>query len=328
MFFKSLKGLLCLKLRIAGETLYILTKYIDKFFMNCYCEMAKSITKDKSMSLKLFNTKLLATATGAVIASTAAVLLPTPAQAACIITDPTDPITPCGFLLRASSVLQVPNIFGPTSPGYSDLFFITFSDNPDIANRLALGTNTAPFWPQAGGTVPPFPPNSLTILDQRLTYAVDPDTGAKPALLQVSFYPDSSLTGTPTIADFRGTFRLRIIDRGPTPALGTFGYVVEDGTFAITLPSGDIINASLIPDVTRPSVGQITIADNGNGTFRVESNALIRPQFNLNGGPNQIIPESSASSQPATPIPEGSSVWGLLALGSLGVVLAGKRRLN
>jgi hypothetical protein len=284
--------------------------------------MDKSITEDKSMSLKLSNTTLLATATGAVIASTAAVLLPAPAQAACIIDAGMDPFSTCGFLLKASSVITTPYIFGPTSPGYVDTFFITFSNTPG---------KTTPFpavWPPTGGTVPPFPPNSTTVRDQLFTF----DSGD--AHFQSYYYPNSNLTGTPVTPTFDGTFTIRIIDRGISDMnLGTFKIVVEEATFSNPDINGHAIGVQLNPDITKPTVGTITISDNGGGKFKVESDAFIYPQQVIDGTP-QDVANTGATSQPPTPpapptqIPEGSSVGGLLALGSLGVVLAGKRRLN
>jgi len=273
------------------------------------------------MSLKLFNTTLLATATGAVIASTAAVLLPAPAQAACIIDAGMDPFSTCGFLLKASSVIETPYIFGPTSPGYADTFFITFSNTPG---------KTTPFpavWPPTGGTVPPFPPNSTTVRDQLFTF----DSGD--AHFQSYFYPNSNLTGTPVTPTFDGTFKIRIIDRGISDMnLGTFKIVVEEATFSNSI-NGHTIGVQLNPGITKPTVGTITISDNGGGKFKVESSTLVIPQQVINGMA-QDVANTVATSQPPTPpapptkTPEGSSVWGLLALGSLGVVLAGKRRPN
>lgn len=264
---------------------------------------------------------MLATATGAVIASTAAALLPAPAQAACIIDAGMDPFSTCGFLLKASSVIETPYIFGPTSPGYVDTFFITFSDTP---------AKTTPFpavWPPTGGTVPPFPPNSTTVRDQVYTFA--DGTGQ----FQSFFYPNPDLTGTPVAPIFNGTFKIRIIDRGVSDmALGAFKTVVEEATFSTAI-NGQTIGVQLNPGITKPTVGTITISDNGNGTFKVESSTLVIPQQVINGMPEDVA-NTVATTQPPTPpapptqTPEGSSVWGLLALGSLGVVLAGKRRLN
>lgn len=282
------------------------------------------------MSLKLFNTTLLATATGAVIASTAAALLPAPAQAACTINIGEDPISPCGFLLKASSVIETPYIFGPTSPGYVDTFFITFSNTPMKTTPFALGgpSSATSFWPQPGGTVPPFPPNSTTIRDQLFTF----DLGD--AHFQSYYYPNSNLTGTPVTPTFDGTFRFRIIDRGVSDVTtGTFDIVVEEGSFSNPNINGNSIGVQLNPSITKPTVGKITISDNGNGTYNVVSNAFIYPQQVINGTPEDVADTGATSAPPAPPapptqIPEGSSVWGLLALGSLGVVLAGKRRLN
>jgi hypothetical protein len=281
------------------------------------------------MSLKLFNTTLLATATGAVIASTAAALLPAPAQAACIIEAGTDPFSACGFLLKASSVIETPYIFGPTSPGYVDTFFITFSDTPAKTVPWALGgpTSALSFWPPTGGPVPPFPPNSTTVRDQVFTFA--DGTGQ----FQSYFYPNSDLTGTPVTPIFNGTFRIRIIDRGISDmALGTFNTVLEEATFSTDI-NGHTIGVQLNPGITKPTVGTITISDNGDGTFMVNSNTLVIPQQVIDGMAEDVA-DTGATSDPPTPptpptkTPEGSSVWGLLALGSLGVVLAGKRRLN
>jgi hypothetical protein len=283
------------------------------------------------MSLKLFNTTLLATATGAVIASTAAALLPAPAQAACNY-DPNageDPFSPCGFLLKASSVIETPYIFGLTSPGYVDTFFINFSNIPSRTVPWALGgpTSAASSWPPTGGTVPPFPPNSTTVKDEVYTFA------SGDAQFQSFFYPNPDLTGTPVAPIFNGTFKIRIIDRGPlVTTVGTFNTVVEEATFSTAI-NGQTIGVQLNPGITKPTVGTITISDNGNGTFKVESSTLVIPQQVINGMP-QDVANAGATTQPPTPpapptkTPEGSSVWGLLALGSLGVVLAGKRRLN
>lgn len=274
------------------------------------------------MSLKLFNTTLLATATGAVIASTAAALLPAPAQAACIIDVGMDPFSPCGFLLKASSAIETPYIFGPTSPGFVDTFFITFTNTP---------TKSTPYptvWPPSGGTVPPFPPNSTTVRDQLFTF--DPGD----AHFQSYYYPNSNLTGTPVTPTFDGTFRIRIIDRGPSDmTTGTYKIVVEDATFSNPNINGNTIGVRLNPDITKPTVGTITISDIGGGKYKVESDAFIYPQQVINGTPEDVANTGAISAPPTPPapptqIPEGSSVWGLLALGSLGVVLAGKRRLN
>jgi hypothetical protein len=280
------------------------------------------------MSLKLFNTTLLATATGAVIASTAAALLPAPAQAACIIEAGMDPFSTCGFLLKASSVIETPYIFGPTSPGYVDTFFITFSDTPAKTTPWALGglTSAASFWPPTGGTVPPFPPNSTTVRDQVFTFA--DGTGQ----FQSFFYPNPDLTGTPVTPIFDGTFKIRIIDRRTDTTLGNFNTVLEEATFSTDI-NGHTIGVQLNPDIARPTVGTITISDNGNDTFMVESITNVIPQQVIDGMAEDVA-DTGATSDPPTPptpptkTPEGSSVWGLLALGSLGVVLAGKRRLN
>lgn len=282
------------------------------------------------MSLKLFNTTLLATATGAVIASTAVALLSAPAQAACTINAGDDPISPCGFLLKASSVIETPYIFGPTSPGYIDTFFITFSSTPTKTTPFALGgpSSATSFWPQLGGTVPPFPPNSTTIRDQLFTF----DFGD--AHTQFFYYPNSNLTGTPVTPTYDGTFRFRIIDRGVSDtALGTFDIVVEEVTFSNPNINGHTFEARLNPDITKPTVGKITISDNGNGTYNVVSDTFVYPRQVIDGTPQDVANLRATSAPPAPPapptqIPEGSSVWGLLALGSLGVVLAGKRRLN
>lgn len=273
---------------------------------------------------------MLATATGAVIASTAAVLLPAPVRAACnynpIAGD--DPFSPCGFLLKASSVIETPYIFGPTSPGYVDTFFINFSNIPSKTVPWALGgpSSAASFWPPTGGTVPPFPPNSTTVRDQVYTFA------SGDAQFQSFFYPNPALTGTPVAPIFNGTFKIRIIDRPTDTTLGTFKTVLEAATFSTAI-NGHTIGVQLNPDITRPTVGTITISDNGNGTFKVESITNVIPQQVIDGMA-QDVANTGATSNPPTPptpptkTPEGSSVWGLLALGSLGVVLAGKRRLN
>jgi hypothetical protein len=115
--------------------------------------------------------------------------------------------------------------------------------------------------------------------------------------------------------------------------LGTFDIVVEDATFSNPNINGNTIGVQLNPDITKPTVGTITISDIGGGKYQVESDAFIYPQQVINGTPEDVA-NTGATSEPPTPpapptqIPEGSSVWGLLALGSLGVVLAGKRRLN
>ncbi|MFM7716133.1 MAG: hypothetical protein ACKO7A_26555, partial [Microcystis sp.] len=125
---------------------------------------------------------------------------------------------------------------------------------------------------------------------------------------------------------------IRIIDRPSAGSLGTFNLVVEDATFSTTI-NGNTIGVQLNPDITKPTVGTITISDNGNGTYNVVSDTLIFAQQKIDGIA-QDTPSLRGTSNPptppnpTTPIPEGSSVGGLLALGFLGVILSGKRRLN